>query len=144
MCKQLSFSFCWRNEFASFVFQKIWKITTLIFCYLIANNLLKCGFIYQKTRDACRCWWTNNYFMNGLKLPVSQTIFLLKIYEFVMRSNGDVNNKETEAFVTMTSGWDFTSFDHVNTPISILFQRSTFMQLLKKSWDRVEQILFMT
>ena len=82
--------------------------------------------------------------MNGLKFPVSQTIFLLKIYEFVKRSNGDVNNKGTEAFVTMTSGWDFISFDHVNTPISILFQRSTFMQLSKKSLDRVEQILFMT
>ena len=82
--------------------------------------------------------------MNGLKFPVSQTIFLLKIYEFVKRSNGDVNNKGTEAFVAMTSGWDFISFDHVNTPISILFQRSTFMQLLKKSLDRVEQILFVT
>ena len=82
--------------------------------------------------------------MNGLKFPVSQTIFLLKIYEFVKRSNGDVNNNGTEAFVAMTSGWDFISFDHVNTPISILFQRSTFMQLLKKSLDRVEQILFMT
>ena len=83
--------------------------------------------------------------MNGLKFPANQTIFLLKVYEFVKRSNGNVNNKGTETFVTMTSGWDFVSFDHVNTPISTLFQRSTFMQLLKKkSLYRVKQILFMT
>ena len=44
------FSFkCWRNKFTAFSFQKIRKITILIFCYLIANDQLKSGIIYKKT-----------------------------------------------------------------------------------------------
>ena len=37
-----------RNKFTAFFFQKIRKITILIFCYLIANNQSKCGIIYKK------------------------------------------------------------------------------------------------
>ena len=43
------FSFkCWRNTFTAFFFQKTGEIAILIFCYLIANNQLKCGIIYKK------------------------------------------------------------------------------------------------
>ena len=38
---------CWRNKFSAFFFQKIRKLTVLIFCYLTANNQLKCGIIYK-------------------------------------------------------------------------------------------------
>ena len=38
------FSFkCWRSKFTAFFFQKFQKKTILIFCYLIANNQLRCG-----------------------------------------------------------------------------------------------------
>ena len=49
MCKQIFlqsvFFECWRNNLTAFFFQ---KIPNLFFCYLIANNQLKCGIIYKE------------------------------------------------------------------------------------------------
>ena len=34
---------CWRNKLTAFIYHEIKKRAIFIFCYLIANNQLKCG-----------------------------------------------------------------------------------------------------